>query len=402
MRILDLNSSYCPTGGGIRVYHERKLEYFSSRNAHGSALAVPCMEDGLISPGPPRIYGLRSIPLLDSGYRMVVDSGGIASVLQDYRPDIVEVGSPYLLPRLTRTAMGDSDTPVVGFYHTDFPDSYVGPYAERFFPRPLASLLHRLSREHARRTYSRMTAVFSASRCMLAKLRDLGVRNLFHTPLGVDTHRFSPEAASPGFRREMGVPEGGSLVLYMARLHWEKGLDMLMEAYPLFRDPGRIKLVIGGRGPHSRLVDGFVERYPEVVRLPFLPGRDDMARVMASSDVYLSLGSYETFGLAGLEAISCGTVPVFPDRGGSEEMARSLGLLEPYAWNSPESLAEAVREATGVAGPRVSAMLREYALSGWSWDNAFRRMEGFYGMILDACRRGRPETLAPEGDWWEA
>ncbi|OPL18142.1 MAG: hypothetical protein AVO35_06460 [Candidatus Aegiribacteria sp. MLS_C] len=402
MRILDLNSSYSPSGGGIRVYHERKLEYFATGSDHESALAVPCREDGLLSPGPPRIYGLKSVPLLDSGYRMVVGSGGISSILQDYRPDIVEVGSPYLMPRLARIALGNSGIPVVGFYHTDFPDSYVGPYAEKFLPAPLASLLHRLSREHVRRTYSGMTAVFAASGCMLAKLRELGVRNLFHTPLGVDTEVFSPGAASTEFRKEMGVPQGGSLVLYLARLHWEKGLDMLLEAYPLFRDPARLKLVIGGQGPHSHLVDRFIRRYPEVARLPFLRGREEVARVMASSDVFLALGSYETFGLAGLEAISCGTVPVFPDRGGSAEMARSLGLLEPYVWDSPGSLASSVRKATGLSGPEVSGRLREYALSGRSWEDTFRRIEGFYVMILEACRRGRPESLVPEGDWWEA
>lgn len=402
MRILDLNSSFSPRGGGIRVYHERKLEYFAASSVHESALAVPSGEDGLISADPFRIYGLRSLPLLDSGYRMVVESGGISSVLQDYRPDIVEVGSPYLLPKLTRSALGNDPVPVVGFYHTDYPDSYIGPYARKLFPDRLASILYRISKAHARRTYGGMTAVFAASRCMLAKLRDLGIRRLFHTPLGVDTDRFSPEAFSPDLRREMGVPEGGALVLYLARLHWEKGLDMLMESYPLFRDPGRIRLVIGGRGPHSCLVDGFIEKYPEVRRLPFIAGREEVARAMASSDVYLALGSYETFGLAGLEAISCGTLPVFPDRGASEEMARSLGILEPYAWNSPESLAASVKKAIGISCPETSRRLREHALSSFEWEGAFRRIEGFYRMILESYLSGDLESLVPSGDWWQA
>lgn len=401
MRILDVNSFYSPTGGGIRTYHRKKQEYFEPSPDHICALAVPGREDGLEVQGCRRTYLLKSVPLLDSGYRLIVDSGGLNSVMLDFRPDIVEVGSPYLLPWLTRAALGDSPVPTVGFYHTDFPDSYVGPYGSKFLPRPLAEGLLKLARDQAGRACRSMTAVFAASRCMLSKLRDLGVRRLFHTPLGVDTDRFSPKAYSESFRRSAGVPHGGVLVLYMARLHWEKGLDRLMEAYPLFRDPGRIKLVIGGRGPHSHLVEEFRRQYPEVARLPYLSSRVRVAEAMASSDVYLALGSYETFGLAGLEAIASGTVPVFPDRGASAEMAASLGLLEPYRAESAESLASAVMEAVRAAGSTTSAGLRRYALSGHGWKDAFQRMERFYGMILKAYSKDDLGRLDPPGEWWD-
>lgn len=401
MRILDVNSSYSPTGGGIRTYHRKKQEYFSLSTDHIYALAVPGREDGLEAAGDWRTYHLRSVPLLDSGYRMIVESGGLNHVMLDFRPDIVEVGSPYLLPFLTRSALGNSPVPTVGFYHTDFTDSYVAPYVEPNLPRPLAEGLLELARRHTGRTYRSMTAVFAASRCMLRKLRDLGVRRLFHTPLGVDTERFSPEAFSEGFRRSVGVPHGGVLVLYMARLHWEKGLDRLMEAYPLFRDPGRIKLVIGGRGPHNRLVDEFMLKYPEVARLPYLSSRDRVAEAMASSDVYLALGSYETFGLAGLEAIASGTVPVFPDRGASAEMASSLGLMEPYRAESAESLATAVEEAIRTADTATAEGIRRYALSGYRWKDAFMRIEGYYSTILKAYTENDLERLDPPGEWWD-
>lgn len=401
MRILDVNSSYSPSGGGIRVYHQRKLDYFaSSRSRHSSALAVPGTEDRLDTSGPGRVYHLKSIPLMNSGYRMLVDSGGINSVLLDYRPDIVEVGSPYLLPHLVRSAMGALEVPLVGFYHTDFPDSYVAPYAGMLFPRPIASLFLGAARRHASKVYGSMTAVFAASGCMLAKLRDLGVRRLFRTPLGVDAELFSPSARSEDFRRSMGVPEGGALVLYLARLHWEKGLDILMESYPLFRDPGRIRLVIGGRGPHSRLVDEFISRYPEVRRLAFMKDRQAVATAMASSDVFLALGRYETFGLAGLEAISCGTIPVFPDMGASAEMAASLDLLPAFSSKSPAGLAESVLEAIDASRQDHAAHLREFA-GAYTWESVFRRMEGYYEMILDAFHEGHLDRLVPPGDWWE-
>ncbi|MCD4700963.1 MAG: glycosyltransferase [Candidatus Aegiribacteria sp.] len=401
MRICDVNSLYSETGGGIRVYHDRKLDYFSEHPRHTAALVIPGKDDSLAFRGSSRIYSLRSIPLFKSGYRMIVDSGGLNSAFLDFRPDIIEIGSPYLLPALTVRAMGDSRVPTVGFYHSDFPDSYVRPYAGRIFPPKIAEGLHRIARSHVSRYYSRMTAVFAASECMLEKLYEAGVRRLFHTPLGVNTDRFSPSVFSRRFRNEVGASDRSILVLYLARLHWEKGLDLLMKAYPIFRDPGRIKLVIGGRGPHEGLVNDFIEKYPEVHRLPFMRSRDSVAEAMASADVFLSLGRYETFGLAGLEAVASGTIPVLPDAEASGEIAASLGLLSPFEPGNPESLAASVSRAAEKSCRETTECLRKYAVEGHSWADVFRRMESFYESIMEACEEKDIERLVPKDRWWK-
>ena len=401
MRICDVNSLYSSVGGGIRVYHDRKLDYFSEHSRHTAALVIPGKDDRLTLRDGTRIYSVRSIPLFKSGYRMIVDSGGLNSALLDFRPDIIEIGSPYLLPALVGRAMGASPVPTVGFYHSDFPDSYIGPYAGKVFPSRFAERLRRIAVNHVSRYYSRMTGVFAASECMLEKLYETGVRRLFHTPLGVDTDRFSPAAFSSGFRREVGASAGCRIVLYLARLHWEKGLDLLMEAYPLFRDPRRIKLVIGGRGPHEGIVNNFIEEYPEVYRLPFQSGRDEVAEAMASSDVFLALGRYETFGLAGLESIASGTVPVFPDVSASGEMAASLDLLPPFELGNPESLACSISRAAEISNEETTEYLRKYAVARHNWGDVFRKMEGFYERITEAFEENDLESLVPHGRWWK-
>ena len=401
MRICDVNSLYSSVGGGIRIYHDRKLDYFADHPHHTAALIIPGKEESLTFRGSTRIYSVRSIPLFKSGYRMIVDSGGLNSAFLDFRPDIIEIGSPYLLPALVGRALGASPVPTVGFYHSDFPDSYVAPYAGKVFPRKFAEELSRIAGNHVSRYYSRMTAVFAASECMLEKLHKAGVRRLFHTPLGIDTDTFSPAAFSSRFRREVGASPGCRIVLYLARLHWEKGLDILISAYPLFRDPGRIKLVIGGRGPHENLVNDFIKEYPEVNRLPFLSSRDDVAEAMASSDVFLALGRYETFGLAGLEAIASGTVPVFPDVSASGEMAVSLNLLPPFESGNPESLADSVSRAVGLSNTETTEYLRKYAVARHTWEDVFRKMESFYERIKEAFEEKDVERLVPPGRWWE-
>ncbi len=400
MRICDTNSFYSETGGGIRIYHDRKLEYFASRLEHRIALVIPGRNTDCTVDGNTSVYRVKSLPLLNSGYRLIVDSGGLTSAFGDFKPDLVEIGSPYLLPIHTRNALGSSDVPTVGFYHADYPDSYVKPFARKLFPG-LEGPLVRLARSHVRRTYGGMTAVFAASRCILQKLHDSGVKRLFLTPLGVSTDQFSPSRRSDDFRRSLGVSSGSKLVLYLARLHREKGLDLLISAYPMFRDTTSIKLVIGGHGPAEGRLKKFIEQYPEVRRLPYLPDHDAVAEAMASADVYLSLGQSETFGLAGLEAIACGTTPVLPDSGASGDMAASLGFVPPYRSDSPESLANAIVSAVTMSDSDATDYLRRFALDGHDWDSVFRRIEVFYERIISAFRDGNPDSLIPPDKWWE-
>jgi len=398
MRLLDFNNSYSPTGGGIRVYHHRKMEYYAS-GEHEAALAVPGASPGRESDGSALIYRLTSVPLFRSGYRLTLQSGPLLDVVNDFRPDLVEIGSPYIAPRLARSVLGEG-TPSVGFFHTNYPESYVGPAARRLLGEGAACRLTELAWRHVTRTYSRMTAVFAASRSVLSALHRVGLRRLFLTPMGVDTDLFNPRRRSEEFRRDLGITDGRQLVLYLARLHWEKGLDLLMEAYPGFRDPSRVVLAVGGRGPLDSTLAGFIRRYPEVRRLPYIPHGQGVAEAMASADVFLSLGGTETFGLAGLEAMASGTVTVFPDSYSGGEMARDSGVLPPFAPGSPDSLCEVVKQALDLSG-QVTPSLREFALDRGSWQRSFQWMEACCRQVIRAGNAGDMKGLEPPGKWWE-
>ncbi len=400
MRICDINDQYSPTGGGIRTYHLKKLEYFKSNPNHEAALVIPGDCCSRKTDGNTSIYKIDSIPMAGSGYRLVVEDSGIDSMLTDFQPDIIEIGSPYLLPWLTKRALGGLNIPTVGFYHCDFPDCYVRPIVETVLPGKAADLSVRVASGYAGLVYSQMTAVFGATRVVLRKLRKAGVKRLFLTPLGVDTELFTPNAASELLRRDLGITGGKKLLLYMARIQKEKGIDQLMRVYPLIRRPAAFTLVIAGRGPLSSRVDSFVEKYPEVKRLQYISSREDAAELMASADVYLSLGHAESFGLAGLEAISSGTLPVFTDSGGACEMAEDLGMLSPYENADIVSLASSIGKAFATLDGTTVSKLRAYA-EPRGWKGVFQRMELFYSRIIEAHRKGDIESLESPDGWWE-
>ena len=69
-------------------------------------------------------------------------------------------------------------------------------------------------------------------------------------PLGVDLHRFAPDPAVEARAAEWRAEWGGPMVLFVGRLRYYKGLDVLMRAAPEIR--ARIALV--GDGPYEKLL----------------------------------------------------------------------------------------------------------------------------------------------------
>jgi alpha-1,6-mannosyltransferase len=84
--------------------------------------------------------------------------------------------------------------------------------------------------------------------------------------------------------------------------------------------------VVAGDGP----LRGRLERRAARERLPvtfagFLPDRGDLAALLASADVAIAPGPAETFGLAGLEALACGTPVVVSAESALPEVVGEAG-----------------------------------------------------------------------------
>jgi len=385
MRILDVDNGYSPTGGGIRTYHDRKLAFFAERAEHDYALVIPGARDEVESHGPrAKLIRLRGLPV-GAGYRAMLSPRALARVLEDFRPELVEVGSPYVLPHLVRPALARLGAASVGFFHTDYPEIFArAPLA--YVSDRLAARAERLAERHVGFQYRGFTAALGASEHSLTRLRAGGVMHTFLTPLGVDLTRFHPARRDDALRAQLGVPPGVTLVLFLARLVPEKGLHHVLAAYPALRDPARFRLAIGGsQGPLAGRVDALVRDFPEVIRLPFEPDPLRVAALLASADVVLSLSGSETFGLLTAEALATGTTVITRDRGAAPELARLVGL-SPMRGESIEALVTAVRDAQP-ADAAERARRHAVIAARHGWTPVFERFLAVYAEVL-ALHRG--------------
>ena len=166
-----------------------------------------------------------------------------------------------------------------------------------------------------------------------------------------------PQRTAAQVRDELGVPRDAALLVTVARLAPQKGLDLLLDAAALLEaGPREVVWVVAGDGP----LLGDLERQAADEALPvrFLGRRDDVADLVAAADVVVSTARWEGQPIAVQEALHLGAAVVATDVGGTHEVTGDAAELVPPR---PDALASAVRGL--LADPERVAVLREAALA---------------------------------------
>ncbi len=316
--LVDVTMYWSATGGGVARYLRDKRRWAVSRAnwRHTRVVPADCEAPDC------RIGGVR-IPF-SGGYRFPMLRNRVARLLVRLEPDLIEVGDPFRVAWAGLDAARDRGVPAVTFCHSNLAD-----LAGRWF----GSVARKAMRRYLHHVYIGFDAVFAASRWMVDEARDLGLDNVVHQPLGVDLATFNPSRRDPRWRSELGIDPKTVVLIYAGRFAKEKNPRVLSEL-PARLGPDHV-LVALGAGPMA----------PQGERIRLLPYAADprtVARALASADVFVHAGESETFGLAPLEALACGTPVVMPARAGLLDLVDGKAAFGvPHA--TADALAEAVR-----------------------------------------------------------
>ncbi len=370
MLVLDVGSFWAAGAGGIRTYYEAKARWMPSRGVDchfavpGARASIEQLGDGWLHrvPGPP----------IGAGYRCFADVAALWRLIRELDPDVVELGSHYVLPQVLAPALRRTRAALVGFYHADFPSTYVAP-ALGDAPRWLRRLGVGAAWAWVRGQHARYRATLAGSHGVASRLAAAGVPRVRWVGLGVDLELFRP-----GVRRDRSVRR----LAYLGRLAAEKEVGVLLDAAPRIARATGARITIGGAGPLAPQVAEAAAR-GEVEALGLLD-RGAAAALLAEIDAVIVPGRHETFGLAAAEAMACGTPVIAADRGGACELVERSGGGLTFAAGSPDALLAAVARFYGAGdaeraamGARAAATVRDQH----GWEHVFDRVQAIYDEV---------------------
>ena len=274
MRIVRLANFVAPRSGGLRT----------AMRALGEGYVAAGHEPVLIVPGPSagdevteqgRVITLPGpVMPFSGGYRVLLHRPRVTALLDQLAPDRLEVSD--------RTTL-----------------RWTGAWARR----------------HGVCTTDWVAAEFER----------LGVANVLRVPLGVDLDLFSSDRRSVSLRDRFAAPDE-VLIVHCGRLSVEKKPERSIEALAELRSGGvPAVLVVAGDGPLRKRLARRAEGLP-VAFTGFVHDRVALAALLATADVVLAPGPVETFGLAALEALACGTPVVVSGSSALPEVVGEAGV----------------------------------------------------------------------------
>jgi alpha-1,6-mannosyltransferase len=312
----------------------------------------------------------------------------LSRVLRVERPDVIEIGSPFIVPHLVRRAGGDRCA-TIGFYHADLVRTFAEPYVPNRLAAPARVLARMAARRFVRRVYGGFDATVAASPFVATELMALDVPNVRTIGLGVDLDTFRPLGGSPAMdRTSLGIDPEVPLGIYTGRFCAEKRLDVILAGHERIPLAVRPHLLLVGGGPHATKLRQLAAERPRLSVAEYVHDRQALARLLASADFYVAPGPGETFGLSIAEAMACGLPVVAVRRGAAPDRLVGSGVGELYEHGDPQSAGAALVTMAGRLSSELRVQARAHAERTFNWDRTFEDLLALYRELV-AVRHGR-------------
>lgn len=386
MKFCDLTQFYSPVSGGVKRYIEQKTAWLRAECPNDEhILIVPGAKTERIGDARSRVYTIES-PLVSktSRYRALLKLHLVEEILEREKPGLIESGDPYQVAWKAVASGRALGIPVVGFYHSHFPEATIRSIS-KFLGRLPTEIAQEVSRRYISALYNKFERTLVPSPALGDLLRDWGVENVANTDLGVDVDIFVPEGREdPALRRELGIPADRTLLLYVGRLAQEKNVKTLFNAFEVLhaREPGRFHMLAVGDGTRRSDLEHARETTGAVSWMPYCGEARELARIYRAADLFVHPGILETFGLVTLEAQACGT-PVVGIRGSYMDRIIFSNQAHWASENTPAALADAIASAASMdlraAGAAASRTVRE----SYSWRTIFGRLFSVYRQVIE-------------------
>jgi len=268
--------------------------------------------------------------------------------LENFAPNLVHVSSPDIVGHRAVTWARKRQIAVAASVHTRFET-----YLEYYHLQSLEPLV----RAGLRRFYHRCEIVLAPAESTAMILREQRMnRDITIWTRGIDRDQFNPERRDMAWRRAQGIADDETVVAFLGRIVMEKGLDVFADAIHAI-EPLKVKhrVLVIGEGPAR---GWFEQQLPDAIFTGQITGTD-LARALASADVFFNPSITEAFGNVTLEAMASGLPVIAAEATGATSLVHvgQTGLL--VDGTDADAFAEAI-----VQYARDPEMRRRHGLAG--------------------------------------
>jgi glycosyltransferase involved in cell wall biosynthesis len=206
-------------------------------------------------------------------------------------------------------------------------------------------------------------------------------------PRGRDPERLGRRTRSrrARARKGLGIEPRTPVVLAAARHEYQKGLDVLVAAFPaVLQEQPRARLVVAGReGNQTDELRDTARRLGVESSVSFLGVRTDVEDLMCAADLFVLPSRWEGLGSVLLEAMALRAPIVATDLGPVRETVGD-GVARLVPVESPDDLARAIADTLRDPGARADMAARGAArfADRFTIDRVTDGMMGFYRRAL--------------------
>jgi phosphatidylinositol alpha 1,6-mannosyltransferase len=364
LRIIIITGNYNHVPDGVSLTLNRLVSYLESVGMDILVVAPTIENPPIDHAGKMVTVNSFSLPGREE-YRITLGlTEDVQKEIIRFKPDLIHIATPDLTGWRSLLFAKEYGIPVVSSYHTHF-TSYLEYYKLKWAEPLIWGYL--------RWFYNNCLHTYVPSHSMIEELSRQGIKSKLKIwARGIDFERFNPSKRDIDFRRSVGVADDDILVSFVSRLVWEKEMETLRSTFiDLMKINPKIKTLIVGDGPAG---DTLRNTMSDTIFMGYQSG-NDLARMYASSDIFMFPSITETFGNVTLEAMASGVPAVVANAQGNNSLVMNTfnGFLV-----TPRDVPEFVRLINKIAiNPELRLKMSKNALEfacTFTWNNIFAEL----------------------------
>lgn len=349
LRIAIVTEAFLPQVNGVTNSVLRLLEYCKA-NGHEVLIIAPESEGA-----PTRYldYKIKHVPSISMKklIPMGVPRKYLEPLLEGFAPDVIHLASPIFLGHYVARIARKMNIPTVSVYQTD-----IAGFARHYG----LTIAHSTLKRWVSRIHQASDITLAPSKWACRDLEQSGVKNVRLWKRGVDLINFTPTRRDESLRLSLSKNQQKLIIGYVGRLANEKRIDDLA----VLDGMENIQLVIVGDGPAAPKLK---KALPHAHFVGYQSGTE-LARYVASFDIFVHTGKHETFCQGIQEALASGVPVIGPDTGGPVDLIDHgvTGLL--IDTSNPHELLEAVETLRSHSSFDLMKIAARKSVEHRTWD----------------------------------